>query len=119
MLSPQQPLSISTGYYAQKGMHFPTKLNVLKEDLIRVAVSVQRHDKVLADIHKKAGIPTLGSGKEKAKMSGPNKPIPKKAKFGNKSGGPNEGPPSKDRTPKLCQLCAKHLPGCNNSHNTA
>ena len=28
------PLLISTGYYAQKGMHFPTKLNTLKEDLI-------------------------------------------------------------------------------------
>ena len=113
------PLSIATGYYAQKGMHFPTKLTQLKEDLIRVAASVQRHDKMIADIRAKAGIPTKGSGQEKAKMSGPNKPIPKKAKFGDKSGGPNEGPPSKDRTPKLCQLCAKHSPGCKNSHNTA
>ena len=116
------PLSIATGYYAQKGMHFPTKLTQLKEDLIRVAASVQRHDKMIADIRAKAGIPTKGSGQEKAKMSGPNKPIPKKARYGKSKeskGPPNEGPPSKYRTPKLCQLCAKHSPGCKNSHNTA
>ena len=116
------PISISTGYYAQKGMHFPTKLNVLKEDLIRVTASVQRHDKILADIRVKAGIPTKGSGQEKAKMSGPNKPIPKKARFGKNSengGNPNRGPPSNDHTNKLCQLCAKHSPGCKNTHNTA
>ncbi|MCP4748147.1 MAG: hypothetical protein GY874_18730 [Desulfobacteraceae bacterium] len=53
-------------------------------------------------------------------MTGLNKPIPKKARYDEKSGGPpNKGPPSKDRTPKLCQLCAKHLPGWKNSHNTA
>ena len=116
------PLSISTGYYAQKGMHFPTKLTQLKEDLIRVTASVQRHDKMIADLRAKAGIPTKGSGQEKAKMSGPNKPIPKKARFGKakESGGPsNGGPPSNDHTNKLCQLCAKHSPGCKNSHNTA
>ena len=28
------PLSISTGYYAHKVMHFPMKLTMLKEDLI-------------------------------------------------------------------------------------
>ena len=44
------PLLISTGYYAQKGMHFPTKLNTLKEDLIQVTASVQRHNKIIADI---------------------------------------------------------------------
>ena len=75
---------------------------------------------MIADFRVKAGIPTKGLGQEKAKMSGPNKPIPKKARYGEKSGGPpNEGPPSKDRTPKLCQLCATHSPGCKNSHNTA
>ena len=79
------PLSISTGYYAQKGMHFPTKLSTLKEDLIRVAASVQRHDKMIADLRTKAGIPTKGSGQEKANMSGPNKPIPNKARFGKMS----------------------------------
>ena len=47
---PSLPLLILTGSYAQKGMHFPTKLNTLKEDLIRVAASVQRHDKMIADI---------------------------------------------------------------------
>ena len=31
---PSLLLSISTGYYAQKGMHFPRKLNTLREDLI-------------------------------------------------------------------------------------
>ena len=55
-------------------------------------------------------------------MSGPKQPIPKKARFGKKSkngGNHNEGPPSNGHSPKLCQLCAKHSPGCKNTHNTA
>jgi hypothetical protein len=74
-------------------MYFPTKLMQLKEDFIQVTAAVQRHDKMIADLRAKAGIPTKGSGQEKAKMSGPNKPIPKKARFGKKSkngGKPNE-----------------------------
>ena len=59
------PLLISTWYYAQKGMHFPTKLNTLKEDLICITLSVQRHDKMIADIRAKAGIPKKGSDQEK------------------------------------------------------
>ena len=51
------PLSIFTGYYTEKGMHFFTKLMQLKEDLIWVTADVQHHDKILADIHAKEGRP--------------------------------------------------------------
>jgi hypothetical protein len=89
-----RPLSISMEYYAHKGVHFPMKLNMLEEDFIPVTASVQRHDKIIADICAKAGFLKKGLDQDKTSTKSLDKSIPKKAKFGNNSS--NGGKPHPD-----------------------
>ena len=116
------PVDLTVAYWAAKGMHFPTSLKALQEDLKRVEAQHKRSALAIEAIRIKAGIPKKSDqsqGKSSLKMSGPEDRIPKKGKGKLDANAAGEGGPKNSNCrEKHCTLCAKWSPHTKNTHNT-
>ena len=106
------PMSLSTAYWASKGVHFPTCLKKLQQDLELVETQQMCHEKIMDQLRTAAGGSKKkdAEGAPRASMKSGDR-IPKKKKKG-------DDEKSSTREQRLCQLCAVHAPKIKNTHNT-
>lgn len=111
------PLSLSTQYFASKGVnHFPIDYEKLMGDIELIEKSAERQESLFKQLTDKVaaqGSDAKGAA-AKSKMKNGDR-IPKKPK---KDGETRSLVPKKP-TAKLCNRCAQWAPAIKNTHNTA